>query len=223
MIQINNKNTFTDEFIKEFSRYAFGSMSKKEMELLIFKLILKDRNELINYNKFELSKLLKIPESKVKTLYNEMQLREDVIFGEEWFVSELKKSLKILKLENSSGKIVLQLENPLFKSMFENLMRQDGVIVDYSFNKDIIKIDGKAFEIILKKVLSDNEQKEIFDKIKKIDSSIVDFDTILKTSLHHFVSSASSKAGEKFAEYSFDLLSGGVTSTVDFFKKWIHD
>ena len=75
--------------------------------------------------------------------------------------------LKVLKLENATGKIVLQIENPLFKSMFENMMRIDGTIVDYSFNKDIIKIDENAFALILEHILTEDEKIDVMKKIKK--------------------------------------------------------
>jgi len=219
MIKINNKQSFTDDFMKEFSRYAFGSMSKKELELLIFKLILQDRGELTQYNKFELSKLLKITESRVKTLYNEVQLREDELFNDEWFILELRKMLSILKIENSTKKIVLQIDNPLFKSMFENIMRQDGVIVDYSFNKDIIKIDENAFSLILNYILDDEEKTSIIDKINKVKDTDIDFTTLSKLAASSFVKSASSKAGEKFTEYGLDFASGGITSFINIVKK----
>ena len=64
MDKLKKPEIFARSFIEEFLRSSFGSMSKKELELLIFKLLLKDRDELTKYNKFELSKLLKISESK---------------------------------------------------------------------------------------------------------------------------------------------------------------
>ena len=36
-------------------------------------------------------------------------------------------------------------EKPAFKNAFKNMIRVDGVVADYIFSKDIIKIDKDAF------------------------------------------------------------------------------
>jgi len=61
-MKLNNPEKFANEFLSEYMRIAFSSLSKKEIELLIFKLVLVDQDLYFNFDKFKVSALLKLPE-----------------------------------------------------------------------------------------------------------------------------------------------------------------
>ncbi|KOR30200.1 hypothetical protein TI05_14365 [Achromatium sp. WMS3] len=58
---------FTKQFLDLFLANGFGSMSKRDTELAVFHL-LRNTSEYQGKSNYELAKLLKIPESRIKSL-----------------------------------------------------------------------------------------------------------------------------------------------------------
>ena len=213
-MKLNNSEKFAEEFIQEYLRDAFGCFNKKEIELLIFKIILKDQGMYYNFDKFKVSKLLKISETKVVSLYRELQLRDED-FNDIWFEKELKKLLENSKLELSTEKIILQVNNPFLKLKIEEFFNSNGVIVDYSFNKNILKINVDAFIYLLKEII----EKEELDKIEKLEKD--KFNNLMKIALENFVKGAYSQAGKKVVDLGSIVLTGGIESIISFVNSYI--
>jgi len=214
-MKLNNPERFANEFISEYLRISFGSLSKKELELLIFKLILIDQGLYLDFDKFKVSKLLKVSETKVSNLYKELQLRGET-FNDEWFTKELKRLFKDLKVEVDSKRVILQVANPILKFYMEKFFNEKGIIVDYSFNKNILKINLEAFsELLLNEYLTEEEKREVLSSLNKNE---LEFKEIIKNGIISFVNGFSEEAGRKLAGIGSILFANGVTSLINFLK-----
>ncbi len=61
------KNIFLEKFIEEYLKRGFGSMSKRDIDVLLMHLLIEHTN-LSDENNFNLSIKLKLTETKVKNL-----------------------------------------------------------------------------------------------------------------------------------------------------------
>lgn len=179
---------FSTQFLKKYSESGFGSLSKHDIDLLIFYLI--DNEKLFDgKSTYEISNLLSLPESKVKTIQLESYLK----YSEKNYKKYLKEiANKIengeLKPELDGEKIKFSLENPIMKRELENIIKKLGHLVDYSFNKDIVsiklpvfiaalkEIDQKSSDHILKSITKEfKDNQKIMEEIKAKDFSLSSF------------------------------------------------
>ena len=121
-MELENPEKFAKNFLEEFLSDSFGSKSKKEIELLIFKLLLQDSGYYKNFDRYKVSRFLKISDTKVVNMYKELQLRDDS-FNEGWFVDSINQLISNAKLEVQSKKILLQVGDPLLKIEIEKFSK----------------------------------------------------------------------------------------------------
>jgi hypothetical protein len=216
-MELENPEKFAKNFLEEFLSDSFGSKSKKEIELLIFKLILQDIGYYKNFDRYKVSRLLKISDTKVVNMYKELQLRDDS-FNEEWFVDSINQLISNAKLEVQSKKILLQVGDPLLKIEIEKFFREKGFIVDYSFNKEILKLDLEGFEALLLSVLKQEDIQNILSIVNAKNEEEVK--SLLKIALENFVKGASNQVGKRFLNLGFSILTNGVSGIVEFIGKY---
>lgn len=140
---------------------SFGSMNKTDYETALFWLLLK--NEFMNKSDFEISLLLKIPESKVRTLRYQVHLKF-LETDEKEILNELKQILIQCKYRVQGDKIQFAITDKLYWSYLFNLLNKNGRFADTSYNKDIISLSAKDLLYIL--VIIFPESKEDIDSIK---------------------------------------------------------
>ena len=73
-MNITNKDKFASEFINRYATRGFGAMNKNDFEVLIFDLLKKYGN-LKEKSNYEISRALQIPETKVRRLAYESDLK----------------------------------------------------------------------------------------------------------------------------------------------------
>ena len=73
-MKITDKESFADEFMEQYETRGFGSMTKNDFEVLVFNLLRK-HGDLKGKTNFEISLELQIPETKVRRLAYESDLK----------------------------------------------------------------------------------------------------------------------------------------------------
>lgn len=191
-ISEKEKCEFACKFIDEYTKIAFGSLSSKETEIVIFGLfykigVLKEDDSI-----YTICRLLKIPPTRVKSLLMERNLRNSD-FNDDKILSKLKQYLKDAELIKDQQYISVAIDDPLIKLDIEDRVKKFGSTPDYSFNKEILKISISAFSHLLEDLLSKEERKRIEKKIinnKK-------YEGLLKDTLAETFANAISASAEK--------------------------
>ncbi len=199
----NNEETeehvFGKEFIKRYLSHGFGTMTKSELDILVFHL-LKQGSQLKGKNNYELARALRITEAKVKSLtlnaslrYAEINHKAEVAN----FVEELLKKEKLAEFE--SGDVAVGIENPARKAEIEYAIKSTGKTPEYGRNREILKFSSETLlaliidnveggNIEFKKLVEENVKKKAAHK-KILDSAMPASD---RASL--FISELSEKA-----------------------------
>ncbi|HAT1906086.1 TPA: hypothetical protein I8Z56_003141, partial [Legionella pneumophila] len=157
---------FQDEFSKEFLRKylesGFGSLSKHDIDLLIYHLITQKTVLLKDKTIYEQSNLLRLTELKIKNIQLEAYLKyesKNSITNLNEVIDKVESGA--IKPEIENGRIRFLLDSPILKREIENCIKLLGHVVDYSFNKDVVSIKIVPFISAIKSI-----QKEKGDELE---------------------------------------------------------
>ncbi len=154
-----------EKFVETCVR-RFGSMNKNDYEIELFHLMMQ-QSELKNYSDFQISLCLQIPESKVKRLRYECDLRYPRYADDVAYKNELATLIVNRQFRVQNERIQFAISDKMLKLYINNLLMSDGRFLDTSFNNNIISITPDDLLFILEQL--DAKSK---DSIQKIRNSI---------------------------------------------------
>ncbi len=159
----NKYNSFED-FLEDYCGRGFGSMTKNDFEVMIFHHLLQSR--FIAANNYTISIELQIPETKVKRLRYEADLKYGNHSDGHYqglFFEAVKKS----KFRGKGENVLFTIENISLRKFLDDLLKKDGRFSDSSFNSEIVSIHIDDFAYILGELCSENEKKTLIKEAKK--------------------------------------------------------
>lgn len=220
-LDTNQYQKFGIGFLNEILERGFGKMTKKELEVSVF-------NQLHSIGYFDepdnfqkISRKLRIPLSRVRTLTYEMGLLSNER-NEEWFLKALGEALKRTRVKTDGSRIEFGIDDPLLRAEVEASLKQTGCFPDYSFNRSILRIDIGGLAALLDKVLDEGSKNIFLDGMSKYSDGSQSKNPdqaktkLLRESLGIFVRAAAQKGGETLgeglAQISLDFLTGGAST-----------
>jgi len=203
-------DSFKEEFLKHYLSVGIGALGKKDIDALVMHLLDKYGLDtpLHKYPNQEVSALLRAPAAKIKQLRYEAGLK----YGgrvEDQAKARLLMALSQAVLEIESKKICLIIEDALAKNWLQGQLKNNGLIFDYSFNTEIIKVDPKGLFSVLGQFFDagDTEAfKLAFEQIAKDKKDDELRAAFIKIAKDFAIESAKKVGGAVLA--SFGLLSG---------------
>lgn len=157
----------------DFYNKNFGTLSKSDLEILMFKIYyekLKDKsNNTSDYDNYSISKGLGITESKVKLLKEKMVLKYPNTI--DW-INEIGNHIKAFEYFEEKKEIKFIIDDDYCLKEFQRFVMNKGCFYDGSFNSKIItfKIDS-FFKLFCddSKTYNDIFNDEIKEEIRKKD------------------------------------------------------
>ena len=145
------------QFLNEYLQRGFGSMNKNDFEVFIFNEYRKRGSK----SNREMSVELKIPESKVKRLAYEADLK----YG--YTDAQYKKDFAqiVRNAQYLDKKVKLVIEKIGLRKFIEAELKKQGKFLDSSFNSEIISMEYPDFSKLLN-VLYGDKVKEIECEVK---------------------------------------------------------
>lgn len=161
---------------------SFGSMSKHDIDLLMFDSMVKMGVISDNPTIYDVMKDLKVTRSKARTLIYEFQLRK--IEDDDQLRSQLRKLMKTPLMSTMSKNVCLEVDNPYLVDFIRNELKRLGYITDGSFHTELVKMSTEAFASLYESILSEVSKREIKNKLVELG---VKPDTSLKNLLPHLM------------------------------------
>ena len=222
--ELNKKELFTDQFLSGYLNNGFGTISKKEIDLLVFHLLseLADLDKISNYNlalKFKLTPI-KIKNLRFERRLKYCQLTEEQI--KDTFIESLKKSA--IKVNKTSSWLILSIEDSFVREAIKALLKELTQLSDSSFNSELITLDFDAFASLMNHFYEEEitkntfELKEIIDYFKS-ETSNKEEKISFKNLFKEFAIGAANKAGEETMGLAFSFLTGRISDINEIFKK----
>lgn len=207
MLKEEQDRKFGKNFIERYLAHGFGSMTKTEIDILVFHL-LSETDEIMGKSNYHVANFLKITESKVKSLRLNAALRYKPANHKAVLVNIITRIIEEMeKPEVKDGLVTITLENPVERREFEYAVKSCGRTIEYGLNNELLKISPIAlFEIVLKnldnaeqifktivqKLISDQDKQNAImnsahtfqQRIKELFEEVVDKKSIIGLLLH---------------------------------------
>ena len=150
-----------NDIVQDYLKKGFGSMNKNDFEVWIFHYLLKE-NGYASKSDNQISRELKIPESKVKRLRYEADLvypKDEDSFKKEFY--EVLKNRVYKQVGDNKIQFVIRDKN--LRLYLNDKLESFGSFADSSFNTDIVTVTAQDLVLLI----SDFEnKKEIFQRVK---------------------------------------------------------
>ncbi len=223
-MKINDSQEFTKTLMENILERGFGTLSKKDIDVLMMHLLFNDKQFDESSDHYEIAKKLKTTPAKVRNLIYDMQLR----YGNEEL--DIKQILLTRLLSGQyvvdGPYIVLEIRNPQYKDLFEYEVRQLGGFSDGSFNSSVIKLKKEALRKLFNKFFDDFEIEKIMGSLSNEEKKILEDRNIdyansselLFSLLKTFADSTVSQVGKEIGKVLPDILTGGALSSIKIVK-----
>ena len=211
-IDIDKKNEFVDKFMEKYLNNGFGSMSKRDIDVLVMYLLIK-YTKLKHENNFDLSMKLKLTESKVKNLKYEANLK---------YSKKLEEGIKedfLFLLNNAKLQVIgketwisIVVEDIFLRNAIKAEVKKNGSFTDSSFNSEIVKISTYDFSYLMYKFSTGYEQKKFEKEIASL--VLIEKKSKFQELFKIFIEEAVAEASKQSVKLGFAYLSAG-TSVLD--------
>lgn len=145
--------------IKEYVHRGFGSMTKNDFEVWIFHQLI--NGELKGRTNREISIALRIPDTKVKRLRYEADLKWGSPDNDSAYHEALVTVINKARFVREKKQILLVIEDTALLKYLDAKMKNANVAWDKSFNTENIYIDFEQYETFCKEVLTEEYNETI--------------------------------------------------------------
>jgi len=188
------------EILKDYLTPAFGSISKRDFDILFFmKLqelgVIDTKPEI-----YELVSELRVTRAKARNLLYEANLRNST---EDDLEQELKALLENPVFLKDGDKIAIEVENPYLVDHLRFRLKKLKHISDGSFSPELVKLTIKAYLALF---------EECFPNVpkKKVIKAFVDIGAMGDTSFSGIMTSVLTKLGKKVADDAGGELASSI-------------
>lgn len=146
------------DYLKRYLKRGFGTMTKNDFEVFIFSELL--NTKFADSSNYQISCELRIPESKVKRLRYEANLKYATDIetrSKQAFLTAIDK----VKLRKDSNKITFVIEDIAARKYLENKLKIRGSFADFSFNSELVVVTIPDFAELISDCFGEEKKREI--------------------------------------------------------------
>ncbi len=157
------KLAFANILIGRLSAEPITSISKSEIELLVFRALLAANIISLEQTHFEMATVTMLPKAKIENLlYRHRLTRRN---SDEEF-EEFSRHVCFVGINPDDGKAIISIEDKFFREMFEARLRRLNVFLEGSFKRDLLHVAIEDFERVIDSI--SKSASERFAAAKKI-------------------------------------------------------
>lgn len=195
-IDLKSAGSFGEDFIDIYLKNGLGSLTKRDVDVLVLFLLIKDGRYDLPKDIFKACRELKLTEARVRNLYQEVQfkyMQYDESVAKQKFVELVENGL----IEQKSNKLTFIVREPLLRQYFEEWVAAQDGFTDSSFNKNLVTVSVGTFEKILYDLMEVDYadiQDKLINELAPL-SEAQDNESLLKMFVKEFFKSAGKEAG----------------------------
>lgn len=165
-------NNLIDDYLKR----GFGSMNKNDFEVAIFHNVMQDAGY-CGLTDYDLSRKLRIPESKVKRLRYEAELK----YGNPDYRAKFLEILKKAKFYEDGERVQFIVPDMSVRNYLNDIFIKKGIMSNTSYNTDILTISANDLIATLQDMFSTGEIDIIVKRAEEISNTkSLTFQDVLK-------------------------------------------
>ncbi len=202
--------------LQDYLTPAFGSMSKRDLDILLFMKLQELDLFPQNPDLYELVSQLRVTRSKARNLLYESKLRHTS-------PKELDEELKVLLQHpiflKDQDKIGIEIDNPYLIDHLRSKLKKLNHITDGSFSPELVRLTTDAFIALFESYLPEASKKKIQKAFVEIGAEAdKSFKGILKGALKKLGTKLADKAGGELAASAGDYLEPLINASVQQIK-----
>lgn len=174
-LKIEDPDKFCELFLAEYFKNGLGvGFSKRDLDVLIFYLLLKDGRYNMPADIYKVCRDFKLSETKVRNLFQDVQLRYnqyDENIAKKKFIEVVKSG----SVELRENKLTFIIRDPLLRQYFEEWVAEVNGFTDSSFNRNLVTVSKKTFSMILDSIFIESKYDIAYIK-EKIENASLDMD-----------------------------------------------
>lgn len=191
----------------------FNSISKSDYDVAFFQVLME--NGYRDKTDFELSRLLKLTETKIRNLRYKCKLEYPI---EDNYETQLKEILQKATYKVDGNKIQFSIKDKMLRSYVNDLLEADGNFTDSSFNSSIVKLTPMDLVDLMKK-LCGNKSNQDFENVRKLvqksmHASLKEFPKSnsekIKEGAISFIKDVAGKVAPRFSDLLVDSITGQI-------------
>jgi len=176
---------------------AFGVLTKREIDILIFDALEKIGYIDANPTIYSLIQKLRVTKSKARQLLYERELRR---MNDKDLDARVKELLKRPTIQKQGELFALEIENPLLSDHLRAKVQTLGYASDGSFSPSLVKLSDEAIVALIDALLDEKQKKEVTRAFEKLGLPDKSFKGVLKGVLKVLAKKAADEAGSKLVE-----------------------
>ncbi len=145
-----------------YGKPSFGSMSKRDADLMIFGVLQKLGFISPEPTIYEIMQKLKVTRSKARNLIYEAEIRK--LKDENDLDQKLREKIKNPIFAKNGDKISIEIDNPLLIDHLRYKLKKLGALTDGSFHAEIVSMNHEAFSDLYVELLPDADANAIYDQ-----------------------------------------------------------
>lgn len=221
---------FAKEFLNAYLEHGFTTMTKREIDLLVLRLLVQNREKWDWDNPpsaFELSQSLRAKRSRLRSMMDELSFRH--LADEDRARDRLRKIIEDRVREEGeelfeNTRVRLQIEDGFLREFAKDMVQRDYGIVDSSFNSSILVLSGDKFLALVFEVMPTSAREKIQEELEKhkTDLHATEKANLFRLFIEHAVKGGGSEVGKQSVRFGVAALTGG-TSELPGFVSWFID
>lgn len=216
----NVKKAFK-ELLQDYLNPAFGSISKRDFDILLFIELQKLGIFTKNPEIYEIVSELRVTRAKARNLLYESKLRQT---SKTELDQELKEILKTPIFLKDNDKIGIEIDNPYLIDHLRAKLKQLNHITDGSFSPELVRLTTDAFVSLFESYMPEESKDEIKQAFVDIgaepDTSLKG---VLKGAFKKLGSKIADEAGGQVAESVGEYLGPVISGSIDLMKNKFTD
>ncbi|WP_289053843.1 hypothetical protein [Carboxylicivirga marina] len=216
-MKVTDKEQFAIEFIEQYATRGFGSMTKNDFEVLVFNLLRK-YGDLSGKSNFEMSLDLQIPETKIRRLAYESDLKYSQITEADIKTAFFKIVAKS-KFRGDLNKVEFVIENKFIRTSIGAQLKKMGHYADSSFNSEITRIHIESFIDLLACYYPEKAIERIVKEGKSAISHEKNTPITFKLILRKFLEGLAAESGKKVVDLGAAYFTGGAENITPLLSK----
>jgi hypothetical protein len=216
MMELFDNENFSKDLIERYSKTGFGSMNKNDFEVMIYDLLRRYGN-LKDKSNYQASILLQIPESKIKRLAYESDLKYGN-FQQDDITKNFFEIIAKSKLRPDQNKIQFVIENKFLRTSISAKLKELGHFSDSSFNSEIISIHIDSFIDLLESYYPKKSIELIVKDCKKSIKVEKGEEITFKLIMRKFIEGVATQAGRQTVNIGLSYFTGGAENITGLIK-----
>ncbi len=168
-----NNAQFAEVFLKNYLVGGFGSLSKRETDLLVLRSYLEATMDapitaaIAKADPYQLGRELNIRAARIRTMLDDLRYRYPP--SEEDLRSQLSAALRKGEIVSGKNSLRIQIDDVLLRDYVRKFVRDIFGIVDTSFDRTIISLTPENFLALAVWTQDSDTKKKIEEKLQEIE------------------------------------------------------